>query len=276
MNIEEFGAHLLTTGDLDPVYIALNNSNLDSTMRNKWLLAYCAFYNCGFACWASEKEPFEFWYSLMKAAKNQLPTPFGARWPRASERRHFRGDQAIQAIRDWESRSVYARYPEAIFSDIANNAPSFIAVANKAKELRSVGNWLSFKIVDLVDACMQSPIDQSDIMSFMYDAPKQSLLRLWRENLKLPDSAKPRNERQTILEMVDYYKNIFKDFEVPHKPDQKIDMFCLETIFCKHQSHINGHYPLYKDIKEITHGLEDWLPYSECARLFKSKMPRYA
>lgn len=272
LSIEEFGAHLLTTGDLDPIYIALNRCKFDEPVRNRWLVAYCAFYSAGFASFASEFEGSEFWDVMYCAAKNEEPTPFGSRWPRGSERRHFRGKQAVLAVEDWSNAHSS---PEYMMSMIEKGAPSFHDVMKAARSYRSVGDWMGFKLVDLVDACMNGKIDQSDVMLFMYDAPRKSLLNRWREKAGLPPEAIPKDEDALIKTAVAYYVDVFKDLEVPHKPGVKVDMFCLETVFCKFQSHLNGHYPLYNDIQEISHGLEAWIPYSENARLFNSVMPTY-
>ena len=40
LSIENFGSHLLLTGDLDPVYIALHRCGLDFEVLSKWLVAY--------------------------------------------------------------------------------------------------------------------------------------------------------------------------------------------------------------------------------------------
>ena len=272
LSIIDFGAHLLTSRDLDPIYIALNKCAFDSGTRNRWLTAYCAFYSAGFACWASEQETAGYWSALHTAAVNEVPTPFGERWPRSSERRHFRGEQAKKAIIAWKEK--YEENPECMMEYISEGAPSFTQTYERAKQHRSVGAWMGFKLVDLVDACMGYEIDQSDIMLFMYDTPRESLLRRWQEKYQLPATAKPRDEEAVIRGMVQYYQDIFKDHTIPHKPGKPLDMFCLETIFCKYQSHLNGHYPLYNDIDEITHGLLSWLPYSKNAKLFHQMMPK--
>lgn len=270
LTMEAFGRHLLETGDLDPVYIALNKSNLSSVQRNRWLTAYSAFYHCGVASYLSEYEGMEFWQAMDVAAANEVPAPFG-RWPRGSERRHFRGQQALKAVSDWASR--YGQYPQDMFTRIAGEGGPYGLVAGRAMEHRSVGNWLSFKMVDLVDACMGKPIDQSDLKPFLYETPRKSLLREWRERQGLPETARPKDEMAALQGMLALLQDEFKDLEVPHKPGQAVDMFCLETIACKHQSHLNGHYPLYNDIREIRHGLKDWTIVSETAQVMLDAMP---
>lgn len=274
LSFEEFGAHLLKTGDLDPVYIALNGCGFDAATRNRWLTAYCAFYSTGFASWASEREGYTFWDCLREAAVNIAPAPCGGRWPRASERRHFRGQQSIKAIDEW--MTTYGNQPEDMMELISNGAPSFTSVLQRAQTHRSVGTWMGFKLVDLVDACMDKEVDQSDISMFIYDTPKKSMLRLWREKMGYPEGVKPKDEQIVLEAMIEYAKEAFKDYTIPHKLNRKIDLFTLETIFCKHQSHLNGHYPLYNDIDEISHGLQGWIPSSDNAKLFYEKMPKHA
>lgn len=273
LSFEEFGAHLLKSGDLDPVYIALNGCGFDEGTRNRWLTAYCAFYSTGFASWASEREGHAFWNGLMEAAVNDTPAPCGGRWPRASERRHFRGGQAVKAIEEWQH--TYGDSPEDMMADIASAAPSFEGVLREAQNHRSVGTWMGFKLVDLVDACMDKDIDQSDISMFIYDTPKKSMLRLWREKMGYPESVKPKDERVVLEAMIEYAKEAFKEFTIPHKPGKPVDLFTLETCFCKHASHLNGHYPLYNDIDEINHGLQGWIPSNSNAKLFYEKMPKH-
>src|SRR5690606_34363348 len=98
--IVPFAQHLLRTGDLDPIYLALNKVQWPEAQKYRWLVAYCAFYHAGVACYMSEFRGFEFWSCMMQAAANEdghgpavLP-----RWPRGHERRHFRGEQAVKGI----------------------------------------------------------------------------------------------------------------------------------------------------------------------------------
>lgn len=49
MNAEEFGAELLRTKDLDPVYVMLYNARLEREQLARWLLTYWWFYHSGVA-----------------------------------------------------------------------------------------------------------------------------------------------------------------------------------------------------------------------------------
>ena len=102
LTVEEFGAHLLKTGDLDPVYIALHNTPMSEEMMHRLLIAYWCFYHLGAAAYIAEtqRSPKGFWNAMQRAALNIIPPAIKPkeRWPRSAERRHFRGGQAAEAV----------------------------------------------------------------------------------------------------------------------------------------------------------------------------------
>lgn len=281
----EFSQHLLATGDLDPVYVALNRlqrgvfGDTGPVQRNRWLTAYCAFYHVGAACWLSEKQGDDFWHWMIYAAANKdtRPTPTNERWPRAKERRHFRGGQAIRAVDDWKARWPA---PEDMFAHIAGHGgyagprpQPFAAVRARALAHLSVGEWLSFKMVDLVDACCGERVDQSDAAPFLYDAPRKMMLKYWRDAQGLPDTAKPKDERVVLEGVMEHVGRKIGPYKLPHDRERTLDRFALETCFCKWGSHLSGHYPLFNDIDEISHGLEPWAKVSQTAAEFLAAMP---
>ena len=98
LGVEAFGRRLIETRDLDPAYVGLVGAKLP---RPSWRVGCSligAFYHVGAASWISEQEA-DYWACMTTAAAN-LPehSPRGLglpaeRWPRASERRHFRGTE---------------------------------------------------------------------------------------------------------------------------------------------------------------------------------------
>lgn len=265
MDIETFGVHLLTSGDLDPVYLAVP-SITDDGQRRRWLVAYAAYYHCGAACWLSEQTGRGFWDAMMMAAKNVSPAPDGGRWPRGHERRHFRGAQAVAGIADWSAKHPN---PETLFDCVADAGPRLSAVIERAREYRSVGSWLAFKVADLIDACLGVDLDQSEVDLFLYDTPFQSLLAEYERRHGIPHE--PDVAASSMMEML---RQRFSRYDVPHKPGKQADLFCLETIACKHGSHMSGHYPLYNDIDDITRGMQSWLATCATARAFLAAMPQ--
>lgn len=283
LDIYEFGRHLLETGDLDPVYIALNKTEWkDKGQLNRWLLAYWCFYHCGVASYLSEFEHEFFWEAIMIAARNEQPAPDGGRWPRGSERRHFRGDAAVKAVR---TMAMQYHDPEYLVNDIIKPRDLvllpeqkylFAQIAERAQRLPLFGPWISFKVCDMVDRLELAPVDFDKASVFMFDDPRKAALMLWRQHHGFGPDIRPKNEQLIIDQVVDHLTEHFKEFTAPPLHDRPVGLQEIETILCKWKSHMNGHYPLYNDIHEIREGLASWAKVSSTAAAVLYNMPRDA
>ena len=263
-----FGRQLFSSADLDPIYLALLKLRLDRDQLARWLVAYWAFYNAGFACYASEQSGENFWKLLAIAAENRSPTHFGERWPRGAERRHFRGHAAIKAVEALRRR--YGDRPEDMLVFLVDGPMHVGAVIQRARMHVSFGSWIGFKVADMIDAVWQSGcVGQDDLSLFLYAAPRRSIEQCYSlGTLSLPN---PNIDRFEFA--MRWLANQLGECRVPHKPESAPDWFSLETVFCKHLSHTHGHYPLLKDTKEITHGIKPWMTCSATARKFALCLP---
>lgn len=271
LGIAEFGEHLLTSGDLDPVYIALVKMELDPDQLKRWLIAYWCFYHCGLASWASEKEGYAFWQVLMEAAVNETESPVGGRWPRSSERRHARGKQGAKMISSLQQR--YGQRPEEMVDLLIDCAPDYQKVASRVKEHYLFGDWISFKICDMIDRVLGVHIDFSEAAVFMFDDPVKAALILWRQTHGLPESAKPKDQAAVIHGVVEHLKAVFASYTAPPLHDRPVDLQEVETILCCWKSHLAGRYPLFNDIDEIRAGLLEWGKVSATAARMWGSMP---
>lgn len=276
LDIVEFGKHLLDSGDLDPVYIALHKAGWSEEYLYRWLIAYWCFYSAGAACYIAEAEGREFWLRMMVAAKNEEPTPFGGRWPRGHERRHFRGDAAVQATKKLMGR--YLNAPEDMVRYIADSAHAhetvpFAEVANRVKEHPLFGPWIAFKVADMLDRLEIQRVDFDEAAVFMFKDPTEAALMLWRQTQGLPETARPKDQKAVIHAVVAHLKETFKDYTAPPLHERPVDLQEVETILCCWKSHTRGHYPKFNDTHEINDGLADWLAHSNPARDFAYAMP---
>lgn len=274
LSIEDFGAHLLNTGDLDPIYVALTNMRQrwqDPGQKARWLVAYWCFYHAGVACHMSELEGQDFWVELMNAAKNEDPAPTGDRWPRGHERRHARGQQGIDMV-----EALWAEYeaPEDMIRLLSaregEDPLPFETVSQRAQQHVLFGPWISFKIADMVDRCLAVPVDFDHAAVFMFKDPVKAALMLWRQRAGVPPEAEPKDRAAAIDAVVTYLTKTFADFDAPPLFDRPVGLQEVETILCKYKSHVNGHYPLFNDIDEIHAGLEGWGPTADA---FREAMP---
>jgi hypothetical protein len=275
LEIEPFGEHLLRTGDLDPVYIALHKMQLEKFRLGRWLLSYWCFYHVGQACYmAGLPSREDFWGAMEACARNALPSPTGMRWQRGHERRHFRGLQGTSAVD--ELRRAFWEAPEAVVEAIKQGGHTYPEVAGAAMKLRSFGPWISFKVADMLDRCTDHHVSFTAEQVFdMFESPREAALILWRRRVGLPEGARPKDEKKALMGVYDYLHGYFRDrgYAAPPKGDRQPNVQEIETILCKWKSHLNGHYPLNNDITEINAGLQPWLAHSAVARAFRENMP---
>lgn len=271
LDVVSFGRTLFETGDLDPVYVALNGAQLSQEQLHRWLVAYWLFYSAAFAGWASERSGGSFWQALGEAAENTTITPVGGRWPRGAERRHFRGTVAPKAVSMLQKR--YGANPGGLVDYLASGDLTVAAIMARAKEHYLFGGWIAFKIADMLDAVCGVPVVQDDLEVFLYDTPRNSILDKWQGGL-LPIQATSAEE--ALLAAMYWLGEQLCDCRIPHKPQSRPDWFSLETVWCKHGSHVGGHYPLFKDTRELAHDTLAWAPYSATVCAFAKRLPKVA
>lgn len=283
LSIEEFGTHLLESGDLDPIYIALHKMEMEPAKLSRWLIAYWCLYHAGVASYLSEFEGREFWLKLRDAAENEVQPPVGVRWPRGGERRHWRGDNARKAVRDLMGQ--YLNTPEDMVTRIASqsvdaahqgdplDALPFKLVSDRVQAHASFGPWMAFKVADMIDRLGIAPVSFDNAAVFMFDDPRKAALMLARQRAGLPDVVKFKDETAVINQVVAFLEDHFKGFTAPPTHDRPVGLQEVETVLCKWKSHMNGHYPLNHDLLEIYSGSLPWVPHSVTAQEFLHQLP---
>lgn len=264
MSIIQFGKDLLRTGDLDPVYTAIYTANLPIALRQRLALAYWCFYHLGVAAHIAERgvTPRKFWELTTTAAVNE-----GLKWPRGSERRHFRGAQSLASVA--ELRDRYRSPEDAVVA--MTSGGTFDAVSRAARTHRGFGPWIAFKIADMAERVLDVDVDFSACELGIYKDPRQGAAVAYLEALGAgslihPDGFVGHHDEpwnypiadRDLRTTCDYYVKQFKTYKAPPAKDRRVNIQEVETIFCKYKSHLKGHYPLGKDTHEVAHGLDGW------------------
>lgn len=272
LDIETFGAHLLRSGDVDPVYVALRALDLPRGKLQRWLLAYWMFYDAGAASWLAEREGADWWEQVTRAAFNADAAPTGGRWPRGKERRHFRGPKCIAAVASL--RRTYEERPEDLVGLLtAGNRPlRFEHLRQQVMDWPMFGPWIAFKAGDMVERCLGVPVDFTAAEVFMFDDPREAAIMLWRAKQGLPDTAHPRDEEDAIRRVVAYLQDQFATYTAPGG-GRAVGLQEIETVLCKWKSHQRGHYPPNNDITEVGASVVLWAPHSALARRFAHALP---
>lgn len=258
LDIIPFGQHLLDSGDLDPVYLALPKAIEDEDRRARWLVAYWCFYHCGVACYMSEFEGVDFWQRMIIAAVNERECRVGGRWPRGHERRHARGAQGVAMVRGLQQ--TYGTRPQDMvlrLKELAVGGVDFKLVADEVKTHTLFGPWIAFKVCDMLERVEGSPISFDNASVFMFKDPVKACEMLFRQRHNINVAAEVKTAF-VIDPIVEYLRSEFKDTMAPPGRDRAVDLQEIETILCKWKSHMNGHYPLNNDIDEINEGLQPW------------------
>ena len=240
MNIKEFGDALIETGDLDPVYVAFHRAQLPKPQLERGLLAYLAFYHLGSAAWMSEAEGDEFWDRMETAAINVEPSPLGGRWPRASERRHFRGDKCVKAI-----HFLRRKAPEYWIGSLAECGTE-TSVIERVGAWPMFGPWAGWKAADLCERVCGIPLRFNRDLGLLYDVPRATL-----DQLALSEG---RTAQAVYGDLLDHFAK--------HRAPPGFDRACgpmeAETVCCKWSSFQAGHYWIGHDILEVRRALYNW------------------
>lgn len=268
MNVTEFGAALVTTGDLDPVYLMLNAGSQDPDTTARWCLAFWMFYHAGVASAIAEHSGEAFWETVWKAQNDK--------WPRGTERRHFKAKNSQTSIAYLQGRfpmpedaiGWLAGYPT--WEEMVEEAPPegvvYKDMMDRAQTWVGFGPWIAFKIADMMDCVMGVPVDFFGSEADFFEDPQKGaawvhaltldpkanvdVLRAWWEEM-------PKGEKNAITKLVT--RDLLREFKGLVGPDGRpVRVQEVETVLCKYKSHLNGHYPIGKDTKEVLAGLSGW------------------
>jgi hypothetical protein len=230
MNYTDFGTQLIETNDLDPIYTMLAHSDLTSEEKKRWVLAYWFFYHAGVSSMIAFKTGAEY-YKAMRAALTH---------PRGTERRYFRADVGGPVIDYLEM----VGHPEEIVDWIASDG-DFGNITRRVQAIPQCGPWIAFKVADMIDRCLGTPVDFSNCHLSIYKEPVKGAALIAYGDQNFPIS------RKIVISVYNDLVEEFKHFDAPPFYDRPVGLAEVETIACKYKSHVNGHYPVGKDIKDI-------------------------
>lgn len=251
-DVFEFGRQLISTEDLDPVYSLLweGRNHFKGGKLADWLVAYWCFYHCGTAAWIIAHGPSSgdgYWAALEEAANS-------AKHPRGTERRHFRGQNGIKAVRGLRSHGLTCdELIEGLRGGVEE--PTLETVTGRVTEWGGFGPWIAFKVADMIERLGIFPVSFSPMDVFkMFDAPRKGA-ELMAEKYG------PHRGSTPYLWAYNQIIRQLGTLKAPPRFERRINIQEVETVLCKWKSHMNGHYPPGNDIEEIHKGL---LRYQDC------------
>lgn len=263
LGVVEFGEALIKTQDLDPLYTmlvgALDKGILSQPRLAYWLTSYVCFYHAGVASYMTERAAGDddFWRLMKQAAANEErpSVPGFERWPRAAERRHFRGEAANLSVAELSERHPR---PAGFWEEVYGGPKPvpFAPLIERVKSHRGFGDWIAFKIADLTDRVLRIPVAWTPEGLFLYKQPADSAVQVAR--LRHILQGKVRGRRDITVRVVEELISDFAGLMAPPTFDRAVGIPEVETVLCKWKSHQAGRYPVGHDTHEIRGHLNGW------------------
>ena len=217
------------------------SARIEGEQLARLLIGYLFFYHLGVAAWLSDRP--DFWDAALEAARNETLSPLGGRWPRGTERRHFRGQKAINAIETLARRFTPTEMVEQL--KLAGDLKAVIETVNRWP---MCGDWAAFKLADLMERVARGPVTFPRDVCLLYREPRSGLELVAQRMGWLPTQALAALERH------------FQRFLAPPTYDRTCGVQEIETILCKFKASLNGSYWTGRDIHEVRKALTGWGP----------------
>lgn len=238
MDCYTFGRELVRTKDLDPVYVLAWETGMGKYQLRNWLLAYWCFYHVGTASWICDGD---FWERMERAAASKD-------YPRSAERRHFRGQAALKSVQYLKSRGV-----DALFKDLLRAGVKASDKINTVRRWYLFGEWISFKVVDMLERLDLCPVEFDVGTAFYEGSPTKGAQLLWdHHNPGLDSGREPGGVCNWAADMI---LGELGHLDAPPRYERKINVQEVETICCKWKSYMNGHYHVGEDIEACRRAL---------------------
>jgi len=243
---QDFAAKTIATDDLDPVYVALHNCGMPEDMLMRWCAAFVTYYHMGTACKMCEYTGNKFWYELLMAYDTA---------PRATERRHFRGEAGRKALQRW-----WLDYsePEKFFA--ACMQPSFMKLLNK--NIPQVGTYFTWKCMDLREAVFGYDVDWTGSEKHLVTSPKQGMQIIFPELAEQPNP----DYAEALHRVVDGIKHL----KAPPRRVRSCGIAEAETVCCGAKQYYKNKTAVGHDILQKRAALQG---YGDIAEHILSFMP---
>jgi hypothetical protein len=269
LSVYDFGRQLIATGDLDPVYIVLWEAKLERELLWKYLVAYWSFYHMGTAAWITSHR--DYWLAMEMAARSKT-------YPRCSERRHFRGQAAINSVLWLRERDIDGLVEKFDRAARERRVLTVQAVMKHVQQWVGFGKWIAFKVADMLerlDLCRVS-FDGSEML--LFDSPKEGAQMLWEmEDTPMFAPNQTCCCEWAVARLLDELTDPVHGLPLaPPRYERPINSQECETILCKYKSYMKGHYHLGEDIDACLKALEKfptcWLAKALQAAGHRAKM----
>jgi len=246
-----WGRRLIETCDHDPLYIGLVNWEVRGSRLRRFMLAYWCCYSVGASWYISQSSGSRFWETLRRAAVNTEPSPLGGRWPRAHERRHWRGDKCVNSV-DWLA-SKFKHPEEAV---VSLEAARSLGDVNRLMDWPQFGPWIAFKAADMLERILGAQVSFPNELITLFKDPRIGAEMM----LQIPGHEDWEPEGCTAQDVVNCLLAEYQDIPAPGHRDsgRACNIQEVETVLCKWKSARRGNYWIGLDTRDHRAELEQW------------------
>lgn len=253
--VTKFARALFNTLDLDPLYVMIHRANLPRPKLAEYILAYWCFYHTGTCSWIVDQPCF--WTAMADAAKD-------ARHPRGSDRRHFRGAEAIRAVRELREEGLTAEGLLDAVLGPPGAGRGLRRLMGRLQEWRAYGPTIAFKAADMLDRLWGGEVrssveDDSDLISAVP-----------RKGAKAVAEADGRAEEGTAYACRKALSGLGEGRLTPPLFDRAPGLLEAETVLCKWSHYLSGSYYLGKGTESQRKGLVPYLSGETARRMYEA------
>lgn len=214
-NWQDFARVTVETGDLDPMYDLIYRMRLAKGFQfaDRFALHFFMFYDageaakCAYATQGSTQDK-NFW----DYAENGYAT-----FRRGTERRHFRGDKGLTAIKLMRAMGT----PSMVWDRLYGSSYSMLVAHAKARfQGCQIGPYFMWKAMDILDRGLDVKVSLSvtEAANFMPDEPRKCAETLW--------------PGQPLVESLKKVVEQIHDLPAPGAPGKYCSYAEAETVLC--------------------------------------------
>lgn len=221
--------------DADPGYYALQHTEMSSAQRLRAAVAWCAYYNLGIAADASEYEGKRFWDYLISI----YPTA-----KRATERRHFRGQQGMLALEQWRTSW---KNPESLAEFMFNGEHTYFGIRRQGQKVRQYGDYFYWKWCDLHEVLGFGPVDMTGSERHSPKLPQQGAMLIFEMEAaqdNVAEDINPEDPRMVVPEVYQVIREFGRKNKVPPRTtrNRAFGIQEAETVCCVYKQMHSGSY----------------------------------
>lgn len=246
----DFSRVLITSGDLDPDYIFINNvcekNGWSEETKAKWIAVKSVIYNS-----IGELE-------FLLHGKTFEEVDYGA-----ERRKHKRNAEFF-----WQALYQNAKAHQGFYSMFSKVHPDANVALKQLQKFQGIGPWAAWKILDLLNCCLGFKFNFKNVdFRLAYEYPIRGMLLVAGEDEQKHRRVSNSLYRNSMAEVMRQLEvgGVTKELAPPQYV-RPINMQEIETCLCKYHSYYHSHYKAGEDIERLHMRIEK-SPYPDIREL---------